>query len=60
MMTVVVDVTMTVIVMNAVADVIMIAIMIIAEIGKFLWKSALKKSTLFLFKNFLILFVKGC
>ncbi|ANV71940.1 hypothetical protein BCM43_16110 [Bacillus thuringiensis] len=58
---VVADVIVTAIVMNVVADVIsiMTVIMISVEIGKFLWKSALKKSTLFLFKNFLVLFVKG-
>ncbi|MDR4905054.1 hypothetical protein P4T74_30380 [Bacillus mycoides] len=61
-MNVVADVTMTVtaIVMNVVADVTMIvtAILMTVGIGKSLWKSALKKSALFLFKNFLVLFAK--
>ncbi|WP_176545461.1 hypothetical protein [Bacillus pseudomycoides] len=48
-MTVVVDVTVTAIVMNVVADVTVIVTLIAMTvgIGKFLWKSALRKSTFF-------------
>ena len=46
-MTVVVDATVTAIVMNAVADVTVIGIAMTVGIGKFLWKSALRKSAFF-------------
>ncbi|MBG9686598.1 hypothetical protein ABD97_15535 [Bacillus mycoides] len=59
-MTVVVDVTVTVIVMNVVVDVIMIVTVIVisVRIGKFLLERALKKSALFLYMDFLVLFVE--
>ncbi|KMN42115.1 hypothetical protein VK90_25955 [Bacillus sp. LK2] len=60
-MTVVVDITiiMTVIVMNVVVDVTIIITVIVmtVEIGKFILESALKKSALFLYMDFLVLFV---
>ncbi|VXC74088.1 conserved hypothetical protein [Bacillus mycoides] len=59
MMTVVVDVTVTAIVMNAVADVIMIVtvIAIIVENGKFLSMSAFLHSTRFFIYGFSELFI---
>ncbi|EJV56096.1 hypothetical protein IEO_05597 [Bacillus wiedmannii] len=57
-MTVVVDVIATVIVMNVVVDVIVTVIAIIAESGKLLLERALNKSALFLYVDFLVLFVK--
>ncbi|PEY31993.1 hypothetical protein CN354_22350 [Bacillus cereus] len=52
-MIVVVDKNMIVIVMIVVVDININMIEMIVENGKSLWKSALKKSTLFLFVNFL-------